>query len=234
MSNTLIGLGDVLNDLINLHNSNRLPNKLLLSGTQGIGKGVLSKHLLNYILSKNEPLEYDLKKLQINPINKSYKLFESNAHPNVFKIHKKKDKKTDLLLILASRSENISKIINKNYQKKIILIDRFSDSTVAYQHYGMGLNLNIIKNLNSYIIGKFKPDLTFLCTVNNENMNNRLKIRSNNNRYDNFKIIFYNKVKNGFLKLSKNKKKYVLLDSNNSTPAENLNRIIKEFNKIAK
>ena len=131
----------------------------------------------------------------------------------------KLDKKTDLLLILASRSENISKIINKNYQKKIILIDRFSDSTVAYQHYGMGLNLNIIKNLNSYIIGKFKPDLTFLCTVNSETMNNRLKIRSNNNRYDNFKISFYNKVQNGFLKLSKNKKKYVLLDSNNSTPA---------------
>ena len=50
MSNTLIGLGDVLNDLINLHNSNRLPNKLLLSGTQGIGKGVLSKHLLNHYL----------------------------------------------------------------------------------------------------------------------------------------------------------------------------------------
>ena len=69
MSNTLIGLGDVLNDLINLHNSNRLPNKLLLSGTQGIGKGVLSKHLLNYILSKNEPFEYDLKKLQINSQN---------------------------------------------------------------------------------------------------------------------------------------------------------------------
>ena len=76
MSNTLIGLGDVLNDLINLHNSNRLPNKLLLSGTQGIGKGVLSKHLLNYILSKNEPFQYDLKKLQINPSNKSFKLFE--------------------------------------------------------------------------------------------------------------------------------------------------------------
>ena len=65
----------------------------------------------------------------------------------------KLDKKTDLLLILASRSENVSKIIYKNYQKKIILIDRFSDSTIAYQHYGMGLNLNIIKNLNSYIIG---------------------------------------------------------------------------------
>ena len=65
-------------------------------------------------------------------------------------------------------------------------------------------------------------------------MNNRLRIRSNNNRYDNFKINFYNKVQKGFLKLSKNKKKYVLLDSNNSTPTENLNRIIKEFKKIAK
>ena len=73
MSNTLIGLSDVLNDLINLYNSNRLPNKLLLSGTQGIGKGVLSKHLLNYILSKNEPFEYDLKKLQISQKLEVYK-----------------------------------------------------------------------------------------------------------------------------------------------------------------
>ncbi len=146
----------------------------------------------------------------------------------------KLDKKTDLLLILASRSENISKIIMQNYKKKIILIDRFSDSTIAYQHYGMGLNLNIIKYLNTYIIGKFKPDLTFLCTVNNANMNKRLKIRSNNNRYDKFKKSFYNKVQNGFLKISKNKKKYILLDSNNSTPVENLNKIIKEFKKIVK
>ena len=60
------------------------------------------------------------------------------------------------------------------------------------------------------------------------------KKRKTLNRYDKFNSVFYNKVQNGFLKLSKNKKKYVLLDSNNSTPAENLNRIIKEFKKIAK
>ena len=52
-------------------------------------------------------------------------------------------KNTDLLLYLASRSENIS-LIKKNYNKKIILIDRFIDSTIAYQHYGMGVNLNLI------------------------------------------------------------------------------------------
>jgi len=50
------------------------------------------------------------------------------------------NKYTDLFLYLASRSENIEKIIVKNYQKKVILIDRFTDSTLAYQHYGMKLS----------------------------------------------------------------------------------------------
>ena len=144
------------------------------------------------------------------------------------------DKKTDLLLMLASRSENFSKIIKKNYQKKIILIDRFSDSTVAYQHYGMGLNLNTINQLNKFIIGKFNPDITFLSTVSNKNRIKRLKKRLNTNRYDNFNSIFYDKVQKGFLKISKNKKKYILLDSNISTPDDNLKKIIKTFKKIIK
>ena len=49
------------------------------------------------------------------------------------------NKKTDLLLYLAARSENIENLIKKNYKKKIILIDRFIDSTISYQHYGMGI-----------------------------------------------------------------------------------------------
>ena len=52
------------------------------------------------------------------------------------------NKNTDLLLYLSARSENID-IIKKNYGKKIILIDRFIDSTVAYQHYGMGINIKL-------------------------------------------------------------------------------------------
>ena len=55
------------------------------------------------------------------------------------------NKETDLLLYLSARSENIE-IIRQNAGKKIILIDRFSDSTIAYQHYGMGVNLKFIQN----------------------------------------------------------------------------------------
>ena len=140
--------------------------------------------------------------------------------------------KTDLLLVMASRSENIDKILNKHYQKKIILIDRFTDSTIAYQHYGMGINLKIIKSLNSFVVGKFKPNLTFLCTVNKKNMFKRLSSRSRTNRYDNFKFKFYDKVRKGFEKLSKNKSNYVLLESDKSSQKENLNKIIKAFKKI--
>ena len=87
----------------------------------------------------------------------------------------KLNNKTDLLLILASRSENMEKIINKNINKKIILIDRFTDSTKAYQHYGMGINLNLINKINNFIIKNFKPDLTVLSLVNKSNLKKRLK-----------------------------------------------------------
>ena len=121
---------------------------------------------------------------------------------------------TDLLLFLASRSENIN-LIKKNYNKKIILIDRFTDSTIAYQHYGMGVNLNLINLLNNYLFNDIKINFTFLNTVNNKNLFLRLKKRKSLNRYDKFNSAFYNKVQKGFIKLANSKKKsYMIVDSN--------------------
>ena len=122
---------------------------------------------------------------------------------------------TDLLLYLAARNENINTIIKKYFKKKVILIDRFVDSTIAYQHYGMGVNLNLIKNINKIILKGIKIDFTFLNYVNNKNMKKRLLKRKNLNRYDKFNMNFYKKVQNGFLKLaSLNKKSYQIVNSN--------------------
>tara|TARA_B100001559_G_scaffold317613_1_gene323135 strand:+ start:156 stop:767 length:612 start_codon:yes stop_codon:yes gene_type:complete len=134
--------------------------------------------------------------------------------------------KTDLLLIIASRSENIEKILKKNLGKKIIIIDRFIDSTIAYQHYGMGINLKLIKSLNNFVLGKFKPNFTILNIVNKKNLNIRLKKRNSLNKYDKFNYLFYQKVQKGFLKLAK-KKNYLVLDSNNKNIEENF-QILKE------
>ncbi|WP_415309257.1 dTMP kinase [Candidatus Pelagibacter sp. Uisw_099_02] len=121
---------------------------------------------------------------------------------------------TDLLLYLSARSENIE-IIKTNIGKKIILIDRFTDSTIAYQHYGMGVNLKFIKNINNFLLKNINIDFTFLNTVNKKNMKDRLMNRKILNRYDKFDYIFYSKVQNGFLKiLKKNPKKYMQIDSN--------------------
>jgi len=139
--------------------------------------------------------------------------------------------KTDLLLIMASRSENINKIIKKNFRKKIIIIDRFTDSTIAYQHYGMGINLNIIKQMNNFVIDKFKADLTILSIVNNKNMKKRLKIRKNINKYDKFNYSFYEKVQKGFLKIARNNKNYIIIDSNKKSIKENSNIIIENIKK---
>ena len=124
------------------------------------------------------------------------------------------NKDTDLLLYMAARSENMN-IIKKSFNKKIILIDRFTDSTIAYQHYGMGVDINLIKTLNKYLLKDIRVSFTFLNIVNQKNLQKRLKQRQWLNRYDKFKMSFYKKVQKGFLDLSKKQKnKYQLINSN--------------------
>ena len=203
-----------------------MSKKLIIAfeGVEGSGKSFHLKQIAKYLKSKKI---------------KFITLREPGGSKNAEKIRKlilnnksNFNKKTDLLLYLASRSENIEKIIKKNYQKKIILIDRFIDSTLAYQHYGMGINKSIINRLNNYLLGKIKIDFTFLNLVNMINLKLRLSKRQNLNRYDNFKIFFYKKIQNGFIKISKrNKKKYLLINSNDSIN-KNKKIILNKTNKL--
>ena len=179
---------------------------IVFEGIEGSGK---SHHIS--VVSKY------LTKKKINHV----KIREPGGNPNSEKIRKlilnnksSFNQNTDLLLYMAARSENID-IIRKSFNKKIILIDRFTDSTIAYQHYGMGIDLNLIKTLNKYLLQNIKVSFTFLNIVNKKNLQKRLKKRKTLNRYDKFKISFYDRVKKGFMKLSKEQKnKYQLINSN--------------------
>ncbi len=142
------------------------------------------------------------------------------------------NKKTDLLLYLAARSENIENLIKKNHNKKIILIDRFIDSTISYQHYGMGIKKEIINKINEFLLGKIKPSFTILNTVSKKNLIKRLKLRKNKNRYDKFNYNFYTKVQNGFLKIARNRKNYFVINSDKDIQLNKkkiLNLIIKKI-----
>ncbi|MDA9616231.1 dTMP kinase [Candidatus Pelagibacter sp.] len=179
---------------------------IVFEGIEGTGKSYHIKKVANYLKKKNK---------------KFIHIREPGGSKNSEKIRKlilnKKstfNKNTDLLLYLSARSENVE-LIKNNKRKKIILIDRFSDSTIAYQHYGMGVSLKFINNINKYLLRGIKVDFTFLNTVNRKNMQKRLIQRKNLNRYDKFKSVFYEKVQKGFLKILKeNPKKYMKIDSN--------------------
>ncbi len=179
---------------------------IIFEGIEGSGKTYHSNNLAKY-----------LKKKKIDYI----KLREPGGCLNSEKIRKlilnknsNFDKNTDLLLYMAARNENIIRL-KKYYRKKVIIIDRFIDSTVAYQHYGLGVDLSIIQKLNSFILKSFKIDFTFLNIVNKANMHKRLKLRKSLNRYDKFKSTFYDKVQKGYLKIAKkNARKYQIINSN--------------------
>ena len=200
---------------------------IVFEGIEASGKSTSLKKVIKYLktnqinyLSFREPGGTNLsEKLRSLMLNKKSAL--SN--------------KTDLFLLMASRSENIDKILKENYKKKVILIDRFIDSTLAYQHYGMKLDKDLILKMNNFLLGDLIPNFTFLSIVNKKNMLNRLKLRKNKNKYDNFDYNFYNKVQKGFLKIAnKNKSKYLILDTNKYNLKIIENKLINKIEKIIK
>ena len=200
---------------------------IVFEGIEASGKSTSLKKVIKYLktnkinyLSFREPGGTNLsEKLRSLMLNKKSAL--SN--------------KTDLFLLMASRSENIDKILKENYKKKVILIDRFIDSTLAYQHYGMKLDKDLILKINNFLLGNIRPNFTFLSIVNKNNMLNRLKLRKNKNKYDNFDYNFYNKVQKGFLKIAnRNKSKYLILDTNKDNLKIIENKLINKIEKILK
>jgi len=195
---------------------------IVFEGIEGSGKSLHIRNLQNY-LKKNKVNFIKLREPGGSKNSEKIRKFILNNSSNFKNL-------TDLFLYMAARNENFQNIISKNYKKKLILIDRFTDSTIAYQHYGMNLNKNLIIKLNNIILKNIKPSFTFLNIVSMKNLKLRVNKRSKN-RYDKFDLNFYQKVQKGFIKLSKNKKNYMIINSNNKI-SENKNIIIKKINSL--
>ena len=143
---------------------------------------------------------------------------------------------TDTLLYLAARNEHIeNKIKPAIFKKKIIICDRFIDSTLAYQVYGKGVSKALVDSVHKYILGSIKPDLTFILKVNISKALERLKKRKKKNRYDKFSKYFYIKAQKAFIKIAKkNKTRYFVLDNSKDseeTEKSILNKFIQVLSK---
>ena len=202
------------------------PFFIVFEGVEGCGKSYQSKKLLK-----------NLRKKKIDTIltrepggTKSAELIRKLILNDYFKKSNKDkfDKYTDTLLYLAARNEHVkNKIIPSLKRKKIVICDRFIDSTIAYQVFGKKIKFRFINNIHKYILNGLKPNLTFILKVSKKSSKRRLLKRKTKNRYDNFSQSFYNNVQKSFIKIAKNKKNYFILDS-----SSNDNLLEKEIFKI--
>ena len=142
------------------------------------------------------------------------------------------DKYTDTLLYLASRNEHVkNKIKPALKKKKIVICDRFTDSTLAYQVYGKKVNKSFIDKIHQHILKGVNVSITFILKVSPKSSKDRLKKRKTKNRYDNFHQSFYSKAQKSFLKIAKNKKNYFVLESslNNDDLEKKIFKIVSKF-----
>ena len=193
--------------------SNKKPFFITFEGIEGSGKSYQSKKLYKNIKKRNIPVILTREPGGTGSAEIIRKvILKDYFHPDS---KEKFNKYTDTLLYLAARNEHVeNKIRPSILKKKIVICDRFIDSTIAYQVYGKGVNKNFVDNIHRYILRGIKPNLTFVLKVNLSKALARLKKRKKKNRYDKFSRNFYVKVQNAFIKIAKkNKRRYFILDN---------------------
>lgn len=112
--------------------------------------------------------------------------------------------RTEILLFLSSRAQLVEEVIRPLRDKgTIILCDRYADSTLAYQGYGHGVDLPVLRNLLDFATGGLYPDLTLLFDLDVKTGLERRKTNGGEwNRLDAYTLAFHERVRNGYLELA--------------------------------
>ena len=207
---------------------------IVFEGIEGCGKSYQSKKLYKSIKKKGFSVILTREPGGTKSAEKIRDLILKDYFSKTSK--EKFHKYTDTLLYLAARNEHIQNKIGKYISKKTIIIcDRFIDSTLAYQVYGKGVDKKFVDLIHKKILGKLKPDITFLLKVKIGKALERLKKRKKKNRYDKFSKNFYIKAQKSFIKIAKkNKNSHVVLNSsldNHELEDQILNIVLKKLRK---
>jgi len=111
--------------------------------------------------------------------------------------------RTEILLFLAARAQLVEQLIKPALQDgKIILCDRYGDSTLAYQGYGHGLDLDKLRQMLDFATDHLKPDLTILLDLDVKIGLMRKKAEDEWNRLDAYEVLFHERVRQGYLQLA--------------------------------
>lgn len=138
--------------------------------------------------------------------------------------------RTEILLFLAARAQLVEQVIKPALQDgKIILCDRYGDSTLAYQGYGHGLDLEQLRWMLDFATDHLKPDLTILLDLDVKTGLMRKKAEDEWNRLDAYEALFHERVREGYLQLAREEpERWRIVDASQAIDAvqEDLFRII--------
>jgi len=199
---------------------------ITFEGGEGTGKStlvqIISKQLeekgYEVVLTREPGGKGSLMAENIRELVLSPEYKEVNAH-------------TEALLYAASRAQHLDEVITPALKEnKIVICDRYLDSSLAYQAYARGLGLDYVLNINRYALDKL-PDLTFYIDLDPKVGLDRIKDRTKNDRLDQEKMAFHEQVRAGYLELvDKYPKRIHVIDGNKSI-AEIALEMIDEINK---
>ena len=200
-------------------------NLITFEGGEGTGK---STHIKLLYESINKVTKKVILTREPGGTKFSEKIREILVNKNSYDL----DPLTALLLINAARNEHIKKIIKPEIKKKIILCDRYIDSTYAYQIVGEGLKKENLDFLNKIVVNKVIPKITYLIDLDPKiGVQRSLKNKRKEVRFEKFGIRFHNKVRKAFLILSKNNKRICVIDG--TKKIFDIHKIIVDsFNKL--
>ncbi len=184
---------------------------ITFEGIEGCGKSTQVKMLLEFLLKKKIPAI-----LTREPGGTS--VAEEIRNLLINGETDKLDSTTEVLLNFAARRDHVRKLIKPAIDaKKIVISDRFFDSTVAYQGFAGGVDLAVIEKIKSAAISNFEPDITFLIDLDVKAAMKRILKRDSNNRYEKMSLEFHESVRAGFLEIAKvNKKRFKIIDGSDS------------------
>lgn len=202
---------------------------ITVEGTDGTGKTTQLEHMREYFISKGKDVLFT-REPGGTPISEKIRAVILD------KKNKEMDDMTETLLYAASRAQHIAQIIKPALEHgKIVICDRFVDSSIAYQGYGRGLGESV-SLINSYAIGDWIPDVTFLLKMEPSGGRNRIAHESKD-RLEIEGADFYDRVYEGYLALEKKfPERIVGIDAGRSIEAvwedirHHLDRILEEKN----
>ena len=202
---------------------------ITFEGGEGTGKSTQSKLLYDYLKSKTTDV---ILTREPGGCTESENIRNLLVKGNI----NKWDPITESLLHNAARREHIKNIIKPALLKnKIVICDRYIDSTMAYQGIGQGVNSNFLNILSKEITENIVANITFIFDIDPDISLKRAKKRdkNTNNRYENFDISFHRNIRNYFKSLINTNKRYILIDASNSIEEIHL-KILKSINNLIK